>query len=109
MKHSHRSRDYLETLSLGKHNPRLVAIRKAIQRDELTSDGLLPIEGPKLLEEAIRSGVEVTHIFRRRSVNIPEAVAESAKVYELEPDAFKTIQSTEASQGIVALVRSPTF
>src|SRR5205823_67015 len=101
----------------------------------LTSDGLLPIEGPKLLEEALKSGTEVTDIFLRRPSSgpsghlLPEGegqlssmiplppgeggpkgrVRVSGKVYELDSTTFKSIQSTETSQGIVALVRPPTF
>jgi TrmH family RNA methyltransferase len=98
----------LETLSLGKHNPKLVDIRKAIDHGSLTRDGLLPIEGPRLLEEAQQSGLEIASVFARRGVVVP-AVSSSLQVYEIEPAVFKTIQSTETSQGIIALVRPRHF
>jgi len=104
----------LQILSLGKHNPRLVQIRKAIQKGELTSTGLLPVEGPKLLQEAARSGLAITEIFIQRggrsgrSTFDPRSIANAA-VYELEPEVFKTIQATEHSQGIIALVRPTAF
>ena len=41
----------MHNLPLGKHNPRIVAVRKAIRSDALTPDGLLAVEGPKLLEK----------------------------------------------------------
>jgi TrmH family RNA methyltransferase len=107
-----RSRDYLEILSLGKHNPRAVAVRKAIQHAELTPDGLLPIEGPKLVQEALRSGIELTDIFvQRGKQDTVQALhlKPNTAVFELEADVFKSIQSTETSQGMIALVKPPRF
>ena len=98
----------MQTLTIGKHNPKLVGIRKAVQHDELTGDGLLPVEGPKLLDEALKSGIEITDIFVQRGAGF-HPVPTSARTYELEPDVFKSIQSTETSQGIIVLVRPPTF
>ncbi len=98
----------METLSLGKHNPKLVDIRKAIDHGTLTRDGWLPIEGPRLLEEAQQSGLEIASVFARRGTVVP-AVSSSSQVYEIEPAIFKTIQSTETSQGIIALVRPRYF
>jgi TrmH family RNA methyltransferase len=98
----------LHTLSLGKNNPRLTAIRKAIQNDDLTADGLLPIEGPRLLQEAAQSSIEILDVFVRRGVGL-EGIPESAHTYELDAATFKSIQSTEASQGVVALVRPKEF
>jgi TrmH family RNA methyltransferase len=94
----------LDTISIGKHNPRLTDIRKAIDRGGLTKDGLLPIEGPKLIHEAVTSGLEVSALFLREGVQFKEPV-DQGTVYTLEPAIFKGIQSTEHSQGVVALVR----
>jgi len=94
----------LDTISIGKHNPLLADIRKAIDRGGLTSDGLLPIEGPKLVYEAATSGMDIAAIFLRTDVpfaNAPRGVP----VYVLEPAVYKGIQSTEHSQGVIALVR----
>jgi RNA methyltransferase, TrmH family len=98
----------LHTLSLGKHNPRLVTLRKAIHKGELTNDGLLPIEGPKLLEEASRSGIEVLDVFIRRGVG-GTFIPVNSRIYELDPATFQSIQTTEESQGIIALVRPRVF
>jgi TrmH family RNA methyltransferase len=98
----------VHSLQLGKHNPRIVAVRKAIRSDALTPDGLLAVEGPKLLEEAVRSRLEVLDVFVRRGVDLT-AVPAGARVFELDAATFKTIQSTESSQGIVALVHPPGF
>ena len=79
-------------MQLGKHSPKLSQLRKAIWRGTLTDEGLLPIEGPILLEEAHRSRID----------RVARAVRASS-------DLFKTIQETEHSQGIVATVRPPQF
>jgi TrmH family RNA methyltransferase len=98
----------LQILSLGKHNPRLVMLRRAVRKGDLTEDGLLPIEGPKLLEEATRSGIEILDVFIRRGVG-GSFIPGKSRVYELDPATFHTIQSTEESQGVIALVRPRVF
>jgi TrmH family RNA methyltransferase len=94
----------VQILSLGKHNPKLADIRRAINQGTLTNDGLLPVEGPKLIEEAQRSNIAVEAVFFRKGANLP-ALPASVPVYEIEPPVFKTIQSTETSQGVVALIK----
>jgi TrmH family RNA methyltransferase len=94
----------VQILSLGKHNPKLMEIRRAINDGTLTSDGLLPVEGPKLIEEAQRSKVEVEAVFFRKGASLP-GLSPSISVYEIEPAVFKTIQSTETSQGVIALIK----
>jgi RNA methyltransferase, TrmH family len=94
-------------MEIGKHNRKLVELRKAIQQGTLTSEGLLVIEGPILLEEARRSRIEVVDIFLRAGT--PAPAASSGQVHEVAADIFKTIHETEHSQGIVATVRPPQF
>lgn len=94
----------MDTISIGKHNPLLLAIRKAVQRGTLTSDGLLPIEGPKLVQEAYASGVKIEALLVRdvaALADLPPALA----AYTLDSSVFKEIQDTEHSQGVIALVR----
>ncbi|HZI51583.1 MAG TPA: RNA methyltransferase [Terriglobia bacterium] len=94
----------MDTISIGKHNPRLADIRKAIQRDALTSDGLLVVEGPTLVAEAHNSGIAIDALFVREGTSL-EGLPATSTVYMLDPTVFKTIQDTEHSQGVVALVR----
>ena len=94
-------------MQLGKHSPKLVQLRKAIRQGTLTPNGLLPVEGPIVLEEALRSGIEVADVFMRSGTQI--SASPTTHVYELPPDLFKTIQETEHSQGIVATVRPHQF
>ena len=94
-------------MDIGKHNRKLVELRKAVRNGALTSDGLLPIEGPILLEEAYRSGIEIADVFVRTGATMPRV--EAAGIHTLSPDVFKTIQDTEHSQGLVATVRPHPF
>jgi RNA methyltransferase, TrmH family len=95
------------TMEIGKHNPKLIEIRKAIRQGSLTSDGLLPIEGSILLEEAQRSGIDVVDIFYRKGTELP--AVHRASIFEVNPDVFATIQDTEHSQGLIATVRPPQY
>src|SRR5262249_42292177 len=72
-----------------------------------TEDGLLPVEGPILLEEARRSGIGIVELFVRSGSNVAGVPAEH--VYEVPAEIFKTLQETEHSQGILATVRIPAF
>ena len=94
----------MDTISIGKHNPRLADIRKALHRHSLTSDGLLPIEGPTLIQEAHASGISIVTLFVREETAIDE-LPKASTVYSLDSNTFKGIQDTEHSQGVIALVR----
>jgi TrmH family RNA methyltransferase len=94
-------------MEIGKHNRKLVEVRRAFQQGTVTSDGLLPIEGPILIEEASRSGIEIVDLFIRSGARIPEIEATGA--HELTADLFKSVQDTEHSQGLIATVRPRVF
>jgi TrmH family RNA methyltransferase len=94
-------------MQVGRHSRKLVELRKAIRQGSLTVDGLLPIEGPILLEEAHRSGIEIVDVFVRSGVSLPAIAAN--EVHEVPRDVFKTIQETEHSQGVMGLVRPRHF
>jgi TrmH family RNA methyltransferase len=96
----------VQTLTLGKHNSRLAGLRRAIVHGALTQDGLLPIEGPVLIEEARRSGIEIVAVYVRKGFPASSlSVPSGTPVFEMDRAAFRTIQTTETSQGAVALVR----
>src|ERR1051325_869989 len=95
------------TVEIGKHSRKLIEIRKAFRHATLTSEGLLPIEGAILLEEAQRSGIDIVDVFRRKGTDLP--ALQSASIFDVSSDIFKTIQDTEHSQGIVATVRPPHY
>jgi TrmH family RNA methyltransferase len=94
-------------MEIGKHSRKLIEIRKAIRQATLTSEGLLPIEGTILLEEAQRSGIDLVDVFRRKGTQLP--AVSSTSIFELSSDVFETIQDTEHSQGLIATVRPPRY
>src|SRR5262245_34489196 len=94
-------------MHIGKHSRKLIQLRKAIRQGTLTPDGLLPIEGPILLEEARRSRIDVADVFVRNGTELPALL--SNQVHEVPPEIFKTIQETEHSQGVIATVRPRRF
>ena len=94
-------------MQIGKHSRKLIEFRKAIQQGTLTTDGLLPIEGPILLEEAHRSRIEIVDLFVRSGTALPSVPAN--QIHDTPPDIFKSIQETEHSKGIAATIRPPQF
>ncbi len=51
----------------GRHNPLVKQLRQAFSRAELTESGDCAIEGLRILEEAIRSGLRFSAVFFRES------------------------------------------
>jgi RNA methyltransferase, TrmH family len=94
-------------MQIGKHSPKMIELRKALRAGTLTSSGLLPVEGPTLLEEAQRSGAEIVDLFVCEEARVPAVAAQT--LYDVPLEIFKTIQQTEHSQGVVATVRPRQF
>ena len=94
-------------------NPLLKEIRKAILRGTTTTDGFCVAESFHLLEEALRSDCEISAIFASESVRTAvESHVRGLKkirVTVLPDELFRTISATEASQGVMALVRPPRW
>src|SRR5690242_13208599 len=51
----------------GRHNALVKELRSAFTRGEVTSEGFCAIEGVRILEEAIRSGLKFKAVFFRAS------------------------------------------
>jgi len=94
-------------------NPAIKQLRKAIQHGTVTEDGLAVAEGFHLLEEALRSDCEVSVVFVtetvRPSVEKHVRGLKKIRVTVLANDLFQMISTTEASQGVIALVRPPAW
>src|ERR1700693_5629055 len=92
-------------------NPLLKEVRKAILRGTTTEDGFCVAESFHLLEEALRGDCEIRAVFAAESVrSAVESHVRGLKqiqVTVLSDELFRSISSTEASQGVVALVRPP--
>ncbi|MGB7601859.1 MAG: RNA methyltransferase [Candidatus Sulfotelmatobacter sp.] len=98
----------------GRHNPLIKRLRQAFSRSELTDTGDCAIEGMRILEEAIRSGVRFSSVFFRESAQdrasrlLPQIGAQVETL--LLPDKiFDSLVPSESPQGVAALVRFKQF
>jgi TrmH family RNA methyltransferase len=93
-------------------NPLLKEIRRAAAHGGRTRDGYCIAETRHLVEEAFRSGCAVGAVVAAGSQrDLTEAlVPEGAAPLTLVPDAvFRSLATTEAPQGILALVKPPEW
>lgn len=98
----------------GRHNHLLKELRQAFARAERTDDGDCAIEGMRIVEEAIRSGLRFQAIFFRESAqNLAERLLPQIGAHVetlLLPDKlFDGTVPSETPQGVAALVRLKTF
>jgi TrmH family RNA methyltransferase len=98
----------------GRHNPLVKQLRQAFSRAELTESGDCAIEGLRILEEAIRSGLRFSAVFFRESAQdraerlLPQLGAQVETL--LLPDKlFDSLVPSESPQGVAALVRLKEF
>lgn len=88
-------------------------LRRAFQQAELV-DGFCAIEGVRIIEEAIRSGLKFRAVFFSDSAEdrmgklLPQ-ISSQAEVIGLPDDVFASSVSTDSPQGVAALVRWPEF
>ncbi len=93
-------------------NPLLKDLRRSILRGSLTERGLCVAESFHLLREALRSERRVDAVIASESArrSIEEHFAGENLNIALVPDQlFKTIATTETSQGLIALVEPPVW
>jgi TrmH family RNA methyltransferase len=98
----------------GRHNPLVKQLRQAFSRAELTESGDCAVEGLRILEEAIRSGLRFSAVFFRESAQdraerlLPQIGAQVETL--LLPDKlFDSLVPSESPQGVAALVRLKDF
>jgi RNA methyltransferase, TrmH family len=98
----------------GRHNPLVKELRAAFSHAEPTPDGYCAIEGMRILEEAIRSGLKFKAVFFRTSAEnraerlLPQLAAHVETL--LLPDKlFASAVPSESPQGVAALVRCKAF
>ena len=93
----------------GRHNSAVKELRQAFARAELTDQGFCAIEGIRIVEEAIRSGLRFQAVFFRESAqNLAERLLPQIGAHVetlLLPDSlFNASVSSDAPQGVAALV-----
>jgi TrmH family RNA methyltransferase len=102
----------MQTLTSAR-NPILKEVRKAILRGTLTEDGFAVAESFHLLEEALRSDCEIGTVFAAESVKsaVERHVGglKKIRVVVLPDELFGTVSATQASQGVIALVKPPAW
>ncbi len=98
----------------GRHNPLIKHLRQAFSRAELTESGDCAVEGVRIVEEAIRSGLRFSAVFFRESAQeragrlLPQLGAQVETL--LLPDSlFDSVVPSESPQGVAALVRLKIF
>jgi TrmH family RNA methyltransferase len=80
-----------------------------------TEQGRFLVEGYRLVEEALRSGLVVDAILWDVGTDeLPDALQEAAyergaPIFELSPKAFASVSDTVTPQGVIAVVRKPSI
>ncbi|MGA2920458.1 MAG: RNA methyltransferase [Candidatus Sulfotelmatobacter sp.] len=98
----------------GRHNPLVKQLRLAFSRAELTETGDCAIEGLRILEEAIRSGLRFSAVFfrdssRDRAARLLPQIGAQVETLLLPDKLFDSLVPSESPQGVAALVRLKTF
>ena len=97
----------VETLISDK-NPLLKEVRRLAAGGASGEDRLVLAEGPHLLDEAVRSKIEIHAVILAESA--PEIPGTgSARVVRVLDGLFDKLASTESPQGVLALVRLPVW
>ena len=95
-----------------KQNARLKQLRKALSAPGRGAEELAGIEGPKLLEEALRAGLRVQTIFAAREPERPlDALTAPAEteILLLPKKLLESVLATETPQPVAALVERPQW
>jgi len=96
--------------SIASHQNALVKdLRKAFSQATPADDGSVAIEGVKLVEEAIRSGLRLRAVFfaesaRERANRLLPQISHNTETVLLPDDIFQSAVATETPQGVAALV-----
>jgi RNA methyltransferase, TrmH family len=98
----------------GRHNPLVKQLRQAFSHAELTEGGDCAIEGLRILEEAIRSGLRFSAVFFRessqdRAERLLPQIGAQVETLLLPDKLFDSLVPSESPQGVAALVRLKEF
>ncbi len=85
-------------------------LRKAFSQGEPTSEGAVAIEGVRIVEEALRSGLRFQAIFfsenaQKHAARLMPQISSHTEALLLPDDVFSSAVSTETPQGVAALVK----
>jgi TrmH family RNA methyltransferase len=85
-------------------------LRKAFTQGQPTEQGCIAIEGLRIIEEAIRSGLRFQAVFisesaRAHSTRLLPQISSHTEILLLPDDVFRGAVDTETPQGVAALVK----
>lgn len=95
-----------------KHNARLKELRRALSAPGNKAKGLVGIEGPNLVEEAVRAGLRVNCVFaEERTADWAEALELDAKteILVMPAGTLSGTLVTETPQPVAALAEAPDW
>ena len=89
------------------HNPLLKTFRRAAH----DAEEFCVAEGPRLLEEAWRAGVSIQAVLltEPQAATALDKLPREIPVYRVSRSLFDRVATTEAPQGVAALIRRPTW
>jgi TrmH family RNA methyltransferase len=98
----------------GRHNALLKEVRRAFARGELTPSGECAIEGVRIVEEAIRSGLRVRAVLfsesgQARGDRLLPQLSAQVETLLLPDNLFTRVVPSETPQGVAALVQMKLF
>jgi TrmH family RNA methyltransferase len=96
-----------------KNNANLKELRRAFTRPSREAHGLVAIEGPRLLDEAIRTGVRIDTVFLRFTgkggVDYRPGLGDEVDILLVPSDIFDSMVETDTPQPVAALVERPEW
>jgi len=98
----------------GRHNALLKIVRRAFARGELTPEGECAVEGMRIVEEAIRSGLHLRAVLfsesgQARAGRLLPQLSHQVETLLLPDKLFTTVVPSETPQGVAALVRVKSY
>src|SRR5258707_13362490 len=98
----------------GRHNSLVKELRQGFAHAERTDEGDCAIEGLRIVEEAIRSGLRFKAVFFKESARnladrlLPQ-IGANVDILLLPDKLFDPVVPSETPQGVAALVRAKDF
>ena len=98
----------------GRHNTQVKDLRRAFDSGEVNGDGVFAVEGMRIIEEAIRSGLRLQTVFfsasaEGRAHKLLPQLAANVETLLLPEKLFQSAVPSESPQGVAALVRWKQF
>ncbi len=92
-----------------RHNARWKELRHRLLHPGRAEDGRIAVEGVHLIEEALRSGLELEQVFVREDVAETMQKFPAREVCIVAASIFNHGSATETPQGVAALVQMPVI